>query len=724
MARVSVQVLGVTATLIGLVVSSASAQSACVADIDGNGSVGATDLAQLLGEWGPCAKCTADLDADGSVGATDLATMLAAWGGICELVPWATVIEATPDPAVVKDASLRAAIVATGFPWRVRDTISQIEMLLVPPGTFAMGCTPTDFTPCDYDESPRHLVSITNPFYLGRYEVTQAQWAAIMGSNPSFHQNPSTQVPASQVPSRPVEQVEWLKVQNFLAATGLRLPTEAEWEYAYRARTTTAFHSTPSSEGGTDLESQAGAIAWIASNSASQTRPVGLKAPNALGLHDMAGNVVEWVNDGYSNIYYFQSPPLNPPGPSSSNRVARGGSRWSPPSLARASKRNYTDWGYAFYDLGFRVARTAATPPWITSVLPSTGPLGGGTTITISGTNLSGITSVTIDGVAASSVTVVNDSTVTAVTPAGVAGPAEIILTPRAASATISQSFNYGDPTAWATVLEAAPDPSVVTNAALRNAIIATGFPWRVRDNATQIEMLLIPTGTFNMGCSPQVPSGGCAPDESPIHSVTLTNPYYMGRYEVTQAQWTAVMGSNPSAMKNFPDSPSRPVESVTRDMAQGFLVATGLRLPTEAEWEHAYRGGTTTAFHGCAAFPNGTNESSLLGEIAWFSGNNGAYGTPTHGTKAVGQKAANGFGLHDMAGNVFEWVNDWYSSIYYAAGQWTNPLGPANGTLHLSRGGSYRLGSDQARSSRRFGVSPNDPLALYEFGFRVVRNP
>jgi formylglycine-generating enzyme required for sulfatase activity len=205
---------------------------------------------------------------------------------------------------------------------------------------------------------------------------------------------------------------------------------------------------------------------------------------------------------------------------------------------------------------------------------------------------------------------------------------------------------------------------------------------------------------------------------------VTLTNPYYMGRYEVTQAQWTAVMGSNPSAFKNFPDSPSRPVESVTRDTAQGFLVATGLRLPTEAEWEHAYRGGTTTAFHGCAAFPNGTNESSLLGEIAWFSGNNGAYGTPTHGTKAVGQKAANGFGLHDMAGNVFEWVNDWYSSIYYAAGQWTNPLGPANGTLHLSRGGSYRLGSDQARSSRRFGVSPNDPLALYEFGFRVVRNP
>jgi len=721
MARVSAQVLGVTATVIGIVVSSASAQSACVADIDGNGSVGATDLAQLLGEWGPCAKCTADLDADGAVGATDLATMLAAWGGICELVPWATVIEATPDPAVVKDASLRAAIVATGFPWRVRDTISQIEMLLVPPGTFAMGCTPTDFTPCDVDESPRHLVSITNPFYLGRYEVTQAQWAAIMGSNPSFHQNPSTQVPASQVPSRPVEQVEWLKVQNFLAATGLRLPTEAEWEYAYRARTTTAFHSTPSSESGTDLESQAGAIAWIASNSASQTRPVGLKAPNALGLHDMAGNVVEWVNDGYSNIYYFQSPPLNPPGPSSSNRVARGGSRWSPPSLARASKRYHTDWGNAFNDLGFRVARTAATPPWITSVLPSTGPLGGGTTITISGTNLSGITSVTIDGVAASSVTVVNDSTVTAVTPAGVAGPAEIILTPRAASATISQSFNYGDPTAWATVLEAAPDPSVVTNAALRDAIIATGFPWRVRDNLTQIEMVLIPPGTFDMGCSASN-GASCGSDENPVHAVTLTNAFYMGRYEVTQAQWTAVMGSNPSAFKNSPDSPSRPVENVSWDTAQGFLVATGLRLATEAEWEHAYRAGTTTAFHGSTAFPNGTAEASLVGQIAWFQGNNGAIGSPTHGTKAVGQKAANGFGLHDMSGNVYEWVNDWYSSTYYAAGQWTNPPGPANGTLRVLRGGSYFRESWSLRSSRREELPSNSNYG--DLGFRVVRNP
>jgi formylglycine-generating enzyme required for sulfatase activity len=719
MAGASVRVLGMTATVIGLVGSSASAQSACVADLDGDGSVGATDLAQLLGEWGPCAKCTADLDADGSVGATDLATMLGVWGGICESVPWATVIEATPDPAVVKDASLRAAIVATGFPWRVRDNISQIEMLLVPPGTFVMGCSPTNFTNCDIDESPRHIVSITNPFYLGRYEVTQAQWAAVMGSNPSFHQNASTQVPAKQVPSRPVEQIAWLKTQNFLAATGLRLPTEAEWEYAYRARTTTAFHSTPSSEGGTDLESQAGVIAWIASNSASQTRPVGLKAPNALGLHDMAGNVVEWVSDAYSNIYYSQSSTLNPSGPStsSSNRSLRGGSRYSPPSLARASKRFFVGWAAAYDDVGFRVARTAATPPWITSVLPSAGVLDGGTTITISGTNLSGVTAVTIDGVAASSVTVVDDSTLTAVTPAGVAGPAEIILTPRANSTTVSQYFNYCDPTEWATVLEAAPDPSVVTNAALRDAIIATGFPWRVRDNASQIEMLLIPPGTFNMGCSPQSPSGNCGSDESPIHSVTLTSPYYIGRYEVTQAQWTAVMGSNPSGWPNGPNAPSRPVERVSWDTVQGFLGATGLRLATEAEWEYAYRGGTTTAFHGFTAFPNGTNETSLVGEIGWFQGNNGGLGP-----RPVGQKAANGLGLHDMAGNVYEWVNDWYSSTYYAAGQWTNPPGPATGTLRVLRGGSYAKISSQLRSSDRENLPSSSIFG--DIGFRVVRNP
>lgn len=274
---------------------------------------------------------------------------------------------------------------------------------------------------------------------------------------------------------------------------------------------------------------------------------------------------------------------------------------------------------------------------------------------------------------------------------------------------------------AWATLIEAAPDPAVVTSSIHRNAIIATGLAWRVRDNASQIEMLLVPPGTFNMGCSPSN-LHGCSIIEKPVHAVSLC-PFYIGRYEVTQAQWTARMGSNPSSFSFFADSPNRPVENVSWNTIQGFLLATGLRLPTEAEWEYAYRAGTTTAFHSMPGFPNGTNEDMLVGSIAWFSGNNGPWPEPTYGTKVVGQKAANALGLHDMSGNVWEWVNDWFSGNYYASSPSTNPPGPATGLSRVLRGGSWTDDSRYLRSSRRDNAAPGDPSYLV-YGFRVARSP
>jgi formylglycine-generating enzyme required for sulfatase activity len=177
-------------------------------------------------------------------------------------------------------------------------------------------------------ELPVHTVTLTNAFYLGRYEVTQAQWQARMGTNPGFFQWPSSDVPADQVPNRPVDRVSWnmiASVGGFMAQTGMRLPTEAEWEWAYRAGTKTAFHGFTGYLNGTNDDTLVGNIAWYGENSNWQTRPVGGKAGNGFGLHDMAGNVWEWVNDWDGS--YSAGAQTDPAGPATgSKRVYRGGS--------------------------------------------------------------------------------------------------------------------------------------------------------------------------------------------------------------------------------------------------------------------------------------------------------------------------------------------------------------------------------------------------------------
>ena len=142
----------------------------------------------------------------------------------------------------------------------------------------------------------------------------------------------------------------------------------------------------------------------------------------------------------------------------------------------------------------------------------------------------------------------------------------------------------------------------------------------------------------------------------------------------------------------------------------------TGLRLPTEAEWEYAYRAGTTTAFHSYPAQPNGFNGDTLLGNIAWI------YSPAGNQTHAVGGKFANGLGLHDMSGNVWEWCQDWYGP--YSSASVTNPTGPTTGSSRLLRGGNfyYEPASDYCRASSRDGKPPGS--IDYLIGFRVVRNP
>jgi len=334
----------------------ASAQCAA-ADLSDNGVVDGTDLASLLSAWGTN-NADADINDDGMVDGADLTLVLVSWGPCIVVPPWATLVEAYANPSVVTDANLRAAITATGLAWRVRDTNSQIEMMLIPPGTFNMGCSASEQWFCGGDEDPVHQVTLTSAYYMGRYEVTQAQWTARMGSNPSGFQSASAEVPAAHVPQRPVETVSWNTVQSFLSGTGMRLPTEAEWEYACRAGTTTAFHGFEGQSAGTNIDSLVPNIAWISPEASSQTRPVGGKLGNGFGLHDMLGNVWEWVNDWWYPGYYSVSPAVNPQGPSiGPGRVLRGGSWYEISNMSRTSARLHITEIYAGIYLGFRVAR-------------------------------------------------------------------------------------------------------------------------------------------------------------------------------------------------------------------------------------------------------------------------------------------------------------------------------------------------------------------------------
>ena len=346
--------------------------------------------------------------------------------------------------------------------------------------------------------------------------------------------------------------------------------------------------------------------------------------------------------------------------------------------------------------------------PTISAVNPNTGATTGGTAITITGTNLTGASSVRVGSGYATSVVVVNDTTVTAVTPAGTAGAMNVYVTTAGGTTTLVGAFTYVTP--WYTILEQAPNAAVVPDAAVRAKIVASGFPWRVSDNSSGIEMLLIPGGTFTMGCSPSN-SYTCNSNENPTHQVTLSKAFYLGKTEVTQAQWQAKMSNNPSY---FSGNANNPVEQVSWNDIAGFNTATGLRLPSEAEWEYACRGGTTTAFHSMPGYPNGTNDDSLLGNIAWYSSNNSP-----NGTKPVAGKVANAFGMYDMSGNVSEWCNDWYGS--YAAGNATDPGGPSSDSLRVLRGGGWNNIS-LCRSSYRNIFNPAN--RSYGVGFRVARTP
>ena len=232
-------------------------------------------------------------------------------------------------------------------------------------------------------------------------------------------------------------------------------------------------------------------------------------------------------------------------------------------------------------------------------------------------------------------------------------------------------------------------------------------------------EMVFVKGGTFTMGCTDEQGSD-CESDEKPAHQVTVSD-YYIGKYEVTQGLWKKVMGSNPSEFKNCRDD--CPVENVSWNDCQEFinmlnqLTGKRFRLPTEAEWEYAARGGRKSTIQTKFA---GSNE---LGEVAWYLDNSDVnysggyeYKGRKLGTHSVGTKKPNALGIYDMSGNVWEWCNDWNGD--YSSGGVTNPKGATTGSFRVIRGGSwYDYGDD--RVSYRISYDPSDSINRH--GFRLV---
>jgi formylglycine-generating enzyme required for sulfatase activity len=485
----------------------------------------------------------------------------------------------------------------------------KLELVLIPAGEFLMG-SPNSDKDAEDNEKPQHRVRITKPFYLGKYPVTLEQWIAVMGNDLNHF----------KFLKFPVEHVNWDDCQAFLRQLNVKfgagrgtfqLPTEAQWEYACRAGSTTRF-----SFG--DDAAKLGDYAWYSVNCVT-TQAVGTRKPNAWGLYDMHGNVCQWCADWYDKAYYAGSPSDDPPGPAKGlSRVARGGSwhnwgSWHPKEKeCRSAYRSYNLPGFRFNYVGFRVCLSLETAP--------------------------------------------------------------------------------------------PPKPPVVQTKKAPPKELAVDLGGDVK-----LEMVLIPAGEFRMGSSDA--DKMALANEKPEHRVRVTRPFYLAKYPVTQEQWQAVMGGNPSYVK----APKNPVERVSWDHCQIFLrrlnakaVGQGgtFTLPSDAQWEYACRAGSGTKY--CFG-----DDEKQLGDYAWYKANAGGK------THPVGEKKPNAWGLCDMHGNVWEWCQDWYAAGYYAISPMRNPVGPNEGPNRVVRGGAWSSDARYCRSPGRFELPPG--TRNVDVGFRVA---
>ncbi len=522
-----------------------------------------------------------------------------------------------------------------------------MEFVHIPKGTFLMG-SPDGEMEAKADQKPQHRVEITQDFYLGKFEVTQAQYKAVKGADPS----------SSKGGRLPVENVSWDDAGGFCSTLSARvkrkveLPTEAEWEYACRAGTTTPFHFGSKLNG--DLANCNGDEPYgteVKGANKGKTVEVGSYPANPWGLHDMHGNVWEWCRDYYGPYDKVTSliDPFQSTKQSSDYRIIRGGSWFGSARDCRsAGRRSLPPDNRRGY--GFRVRFPIIEP----TAVPDP------------------------DRKAPNNPT------------------AEMT---KIAPVEKSETFDY--------VIE-----DEKKQGTRRVVTLDLG-------GGQTMEFVRIPKGTFLMGA----PDGekGARNDEKPQRRVEISRDFSIGKFEVTQAQYRAVTGAEPSKFKGD----RLPVDSVSWDDAMAFCttlsgrVKRTIELPTEAQWEYACRAGTTTPFH---------YGSKLNGDLANCN-SRAPFGTEVQGafqgkSVEVGSYPANPWGLHDMHGNLWEWCRD-HHGPYDKLTSLKDPFQSTQSTSQLPerrvlRGGSWGgiIGTSECRAAFRNPMVPGLRGNIY--GFRV----
>jgi formylglycine-generating enzyme required for sulfatase activity/serine/threonine protein kinase len=573
-----------------------------------------------------------------------------------------------------------------------------MKMAFIPPGEFDMG-SPQELIDDEVrlhpgetqlqNETPRHRVRITKPFWLGATQVTQEEFNRVMGKNPSKHQGD---------PRRPVDTVSWKDAVEFCqrlselpaemaAKRRYQLPTEAQWEYACRAGNPGPryFSAQPSPSLTAAEEKLLGDYSWFKDNSGWQTQPVGQKLPNAWGLYDMYGNVWQWCHDCDMADYYAKSPKDDPTGPvGGTHRARRGGCYSNEATCCRSALRDNAEPEFRHDSIGFRVsmisANTAAAPVVMTWSTIASRPAGG-----------------------------------------------SIANSPPPAVAPFDEKKAKEHQENWAKHLHL---PVVKTN-------------------SIDMKLVLIPPGEFDMGSPKELideETQSNRTDEQYVnklpgeikHHVRITKPFWLGAMEVTQEEYQRVMEKNPSDFSATGNEKAKvigqntgrlPVESVSWDDAVEFCRRLSERseekaakrryqLPTEAQWEYACRAGNPGRRYFSDQrypVPRAVEEKSL-GDYTWFDTNSNGQ------THPVGQKLPNAWGLYDMYGNVSEWCQDWYEMDYCTKSPNDDPTGPTGGSKRVTRGLGYGNASRVCRSAFRYPMWPGGRNNSQ--GFRVSMVP